>query len=45
MAHETLRAVQAAGKALNYRWDARRGLLEVALPALNKAPLQVAVSL
>jgi alpha-glucosidase (family GH31 glycosyl hydrolase) len=39
------RAVQAAGKALNYRWDAKQGVLEVALPALNKAPLQVAVSL
>jgi YD repeat-containing protein len=37
--------VQAGGKALAYRWDARRGLLEVTLPALRQAPLQVAITL
>jgi YD repeat-containing protein len=39
------RAVQAGGKDLAYRWDAKRKLLEVTLPALRKAPLQVAIAL
>jgi hypothetical protein len=39
------RAVQAGGKDLAYRWDAKRRLLEVTLPVLRKAPLQVAIAL
>ena len=39
------RTVQAGGKALDYRWNARRKLLEVALPPLREAPMQVAISL
>lgn len=39
------RAVEVAGRALPYRWDADRKLLEVTLPALERAPMQVAVSL
>jgi alpha-glucosidase (family GH31 glycosyl hydrolase) len=39
------RAVQVGGKALAYRWDAKRRLLEVALPPLEKAPMQVAIAL
>jgi alpha-glucosidase (family GH31 glycosyl hydrolase) len=39
------RAVQAGGKALAFRWNARRRLLEVALPGLRQAPMQVAITL
>jgi len=39
------RAVQAGGKALNYRWNARRRLLEVALPLLRQAPMAVTITL
>ena len=39
------RAVQAGGKALAYRWDAKKRLLQVTLPAVRSAPLQVAVTL
>jgi alpha-glucosidase (family GH31 glycosyl hydrolase) len=39
------RAVQVGGKALAFRWDAGKRLLEVALPALRQAPMQVAITL
>jgi YD repeat-containing protein len=39
------RAVQAGGKAVAWRWDANRRLLEVTLPAVRSAPLQVVVML
>jgi len=39
------RAVQVGGKALAFRWDAKKRLLEVALPALRQAPVQVAIAL
>jgi hypothetical protein len=37
--------VQVGGKALAFRWDAGKRLLEVALPALRQAPMQVAITL
>jgi alpha-glucosidase (family GH31 glycosyl hydrolase) len=39
------RAVQVGGKALAFRWDAKRRLLEVSLPTLRQAPMQVAITL
>jgi oligosaccharide 4-alpha-D-glucosyltransferase len=39
------RAVVAGGKTLPFSWDARRSLLEVKLPILRTAPLQVAITL
>jgi len=39
------RAVQLGGKALPFTWNAGRRLLEVTLPALADAPLQVNVTL
>jgi hypothetical protein len=39
------RTVEAGGKALGYRWNARRKLLEVALPPLREAPMQVTIGL
>ena len=39
------RAVLAGGKAVAFRWDAKRRLLDVPLPAVRSAPLQVAVTL
>lgn len=39
------RAVQVNGKAQVFRWDARRRLLEVNLPALRQAPMAVAIAL
>jgi alpha-glucosidase (family GH31 glycosyl hydrolase) len=39
------RSVQAAGKALNYHWNARRRLLEVSLPLLRQAPMEVTIAL
>jgi YD repeat-containing protein len=39
------RAVQAGGKAVAWRWDANKRLLEVTLPAVRSAPLQVVVML
>jgi hypothetical protein len=37
--------VQVGGKALAFRWDAKRRLLEVGLPTLRQAPMQVAITL
>jgi alpha-glucosidase (family GH31 glycosyl hydrolase) len=39
------RSVQAGGKALDFRWNAQRRLLEVALPLLRQAPMEVAITL
>jgi alpha-glucosidase (family GH31 glycosyl hydrolase) len=39
------RAVQVGGKALAFRWDAKKRLLEVALPSLRQAPMQVTITL
>jgi alpha-glucosidase (family GH31 glycosyl hydrolase) len=39
------RSVQAAGKALNYRWNAHRRLLEVRLPLLRQEPMEVTITL
>ena len=39
------RTVRAGGQALKFSWDARRRLLEVNLPPLRQAPMQVAVTL
>jgi alpha-glucosidase (family GH31 glycosyl hydrolase) len=39
------RAVRAAGRALAFRWDARRHVLDVPLPAVRSAPLEVVVTL
>ena len=39
------RAVQAGGKPVGWRWDANKRLLEVTLPAVRSAPLQVVVTL
>lgn len=39
------RAVQLGGKALTFTWHAGRRLLEVTLPPLSDAPLQLAVTL
>jgi alpha-glucosidase (family GH31 glycosyl hydrolase) len=39
------RAVQAGGKALAYRWNAGKRLLEVDLPALRQSAMTVSVSL
>jgi hypothetical protein len=39
------RAVQVGGKALAFRWDAKRRLLEVSLPTLRQAPMRVAITL
>lgn len=39
------RAVFAGGKAIKFRWDAKRRLLDVPLPAVRSAPLQVVVTL
>lgn len=39
------RGVQAGGKALGFRWNARNRLLEVSLPALREVPMQVAITL
>jgi alpha-glucosidase (family GH31 glycosyl hydrolase) len=39
------RAVQVGGKALAYRWNARRRLLEVVAPTLRTAAVQVAITL
>jgi alpha-glucosidase (family GH31 glycosyl hydrolase) len=39
------RAVQVGGKALAYRWNAQRRLLEVALPPLGATQMQVAITL
>ncbi|QJE02215.1 DUF4968 domain-containing protein [Massilia forsythiae] len=39
------RAVEAGGQALPFTWNAERRLLEVSLPPLRQAPLQVAVTL
>jgi alpha-glucosidase (family GH31 glycosyl hydrolase) len=39
------RAVQAGGKPVAWRWDANKRLLQVTLPAVRSAPLQVVVTL
>jgi alpha-glucosidase (family GH31 glycosyl hydrolase) len=39
------RSVQVGGKSLAYRWNPQRRLLELALPALREAPMQVAITL
>jgi len=39
------RAVQAGGKPVAWHWDAKKRLLEVTLPAVRSAPLQVVVTL
>ena len=39
------RAVLAGGKPVAWRWDANKRLLEVTLPAVRSAPLQVVVTL
>jgi alpha-glucosidase (family GH31 glycosyl hydrolase) len=39
------RAVQAGGKALDYRWNPQRRLLEVTLPLLREAPMTVTITL
>jgi alpha-glucosidase (family GH31 glycosyl hydrolase) len=39
------RAVQVDGKALAYRWNAQRRLLEVDLPLLRQSAMQVSVTL
>jgi alpha-glucosidase (family GH31 glycosyl hydrolase) len=39
------RSVQAGGKALNYRWNPQRRLLQVTLPLLRQAPLAVTITL
>jgi alpha-glucosidase (family GH31 glycosyl hydrolase) len=39
------RAVQAGGKALAFRWDAKRRVLDVPLPAVRSAPLEVVVTM
>ncbi|CAH0307429.1 Oligosaccharide 4-alpha-D-glucosyltransferase [Massilia sp. Bi118] len=39
------RAVQAGGKALAYRWNAHKRLLEVDLPALRQSAMTVSVTL
>jgi alpha-glucosidase (family GH31 glycosyl hydrolase) len=39
------RAVQAGGKALAYRWNPQRRLLEVTLPLLRQAPMAVTITL
>jgi alpha-glucosidase (family GH31 glycosyl hydrolase) len=39
------RAVRAGGRALAFRWDAARHVLDVPLPAVRSAPLQVVVAL
>jgi YD repeat-containing protein len=39
------RAVQAGGQPVAYRWDAQRHRLDVTLPAVRSAPLQVVVTL
>jgi len=39
------RAVLAGGKAVAFHWDAKRRLLDVPLPAVRSAPLQVVVTL
>jgi oligosaccharide 4-alpha-D-glucosyltransferase len=39
------RAVQVAGKTVDYRWNPQRRLLEVALPPLRAAAMQVEISL
>jgi YD repeat-containing protein len=37
--------VQAGGKALDYRWNPQRRLLEVTLPLLREAPMTVTITL
>lgn len=39
------RAVRAGGRALAFRWDASRHVLDVPLPAVRSAPLEVVVTL
>jgi alpha-glucosidase (family GH31 glycosyl hydrolase) len=39
------RAVRAGGKPVAFRWDAKRRVLDVPLPAVRKAALEVAVTL
>jgi alpha-glucosidase (family GH31 glycosyl hydrolase) len=39
------RAVRAGGKAVTFRWDAARRVLDVPLPAVRSAPLEVDVTL
>jgi oligosaccharide 4-alpha-D-glucosyltransferase len=39
------RAVQAGGRPVRFRWDARRRVLDVPLPAVRSAPLRVVVTL
>jgi oligosaccharide 4-alpha-D-glucosyltransferase len=39
------RAVQAGGKALAYRWNPQRKLLEVDLPLLRQGAMQVSITL
>jgi oligosaccharide 4-alpha-D-glucosyltransferase len=39
------RAVEAGGKPLAFRWNARTRQLEVALPELRQAPMRVAIAL
>jgi alpha-glucosidase (family GH31 glycosyl hydrolase) len=39
------RSVQSGDKALHYRWNARRRLLEVTLPLLRQAPMTVTITL
>jgi alpha-glucosidase (family GH31 glycosyl hydrolase) len=39
------RAVQVGGKTIAYRWDAKRRVLDVRLPAVRTAALQVLVTL
>jgi alpha-glucosidase (family GH31 glycosyl hydrolase) len=39
------RAVQAGGKPVAFRWDAKRRMLDVPLPAVRSAPLRVVVTL
>jgi hypothetical protein len=39
------RAVRAGGKPVAFRWDAKRRVLDVPLPAVRQAALEVAVTL